>query len=177
MADWQHSPQSDSFLPAKAPAVPCLPMTDEEAMAIALSEAAVAAAEGEVPVGAIAVVGDEVMSRAHNQREQLSDPTAHAEVLALRAAAATLGTWRLSTVTLYVTLEPCPMCAGAMLAARVGRLVFGAPDPKAGACGSLYNLCVDPRLNHEIDISPGVLAEQASRLLSDFFSDRRLGPD
>jgi tRNA(adenine34) deaminase len=152
-------------------------MTDEEAMAIALSEAAVAAAEGEVPVGAIAVVGDEVMSRAHNQREQLSDPTAHAEVLALRSAAATLGTWRLSTVTLYVTLEPCPMCAGALLAARVGRLVFGAPDPKAGACGSLYNLCVDPRLNHEIDISPGVLAEQASRLLSDFFSDRRLGPD
>ncbi|HEX9549389.1 MAG TPA: tRNA adenosine(34) deaminase TadA [Acidimicrobiales bacterium] len=152
-------------------------MTDEEAMAMALSEAAVAAAEGEVPVGAIVVAGDQVMSRAHNQRERLSDPTAHAEVLALRAAASRLGTWRLSTVTLYVTLEPCPMCAGALLAARVSRLVFGASDPKAGACGSLYNLCVDPRLNHEIDVSPGVLAEQASRLLSEFFGDRRLGPD
>ncbi len=144
---------------------------------MALSEAAVAAAEGEVPVGAIVVAGDQVMSRAHNQRERLSDPTAHAEVLALRAAASRLGTWRLSTVTLYVTLEPCPMCAGALLAARVSRLVFGASDPKAGACGSLYNLCVDPRLNHEIDVSPGVLAEQASRLLSEFFGDRRLGPD
>ena len=152
-------------------------MTDEEAMAMALSEAAVAAAEGEVPVGAIVVASDQVMSRAHNQRERLSDPTAHAEVLALRAAASRLGTWRLSTVTLYVTLEPCPMCAGALLAARVSRLVFGASDPKAGACGSLYNLCVDPRLNHEIDITPGVLDEQASRLLSDFFSDRRPGPD
>jgi tRNA(adenine34) deaminase len=148
-------------------------MTDEEAMALALEEAETAGAAGEVPVGAVAVSQGRVISRAHNQRETDSDPTAHAEILALRRAAGAAGTWRLSDVTLYVTLEPCPMCAGALVAARVSRLVFGAPDPKAGACGSLYNLCVDPRLNHELAVTSGVLAEPAGNLLTTFFEQRR----
>jgi tRNA(adenine34) deaminase len=148
-------------------------MTDEEAMAIALEEAAAAAAEGEVPVGAVALSQGRIVSRAHNQRETDADPTAHAEILALRAAATALGTWRLSDLTLVVTLEPCPMCAGALVAARVPRLVFGAADPKAGACGSLYNLCVDPRLNHELAVTPGVQAEAAGQLLTSFFGERR----
>jgi tRNA(adenine34) deaminase len=148
-------------------------MTDEEAMAIALEEAVAAAAEGEVPVGAVALSQGRIVSRAHNQRETDADPTAHAEILALRAAATALGTWRLSDLTLVVTLEPCPMCAGALVAARVPRLVFGAADPKAGACGSLYNLCVDPRLNHELAVTPGVQAEAAGQLLTSFFGERR----
>jgi tRNA(adenine34) deaminase len=148
-------------------------MTDEEGMALAMAEAEAAGAAGEVPVGAVAVSQGRVISQAHNQRETDTDPTAHAEILALRSAAAALGTWRLSDVTLYVTLEPCPMCAGALVAARVSRLVFGAPDPKAGACGSLYNLCVDPRLNHELAVTAGVLAGPAADLLTSFFEQRR----
>jgi len=148
-------------------------MTDEEAMSLAMEEAEAAAAVGEVPVGAVAVSEGRVISRAHNQRETDADPTAHAEILALRGAATALGTWRLSAVTLFVTLEPCPMCAGALVAARVSRLVFGAPDPKAGACGSLYNLCVDPRLNHELAVTSGVLAGPAGELLTAFFEQRR----
>jgi tRNA(adenine34) deaminase len=148
-------------------------MTDEEAMAIALEEAVAAAAEGEVPVGAVALSQGRIVSQAHNQRETDADPTAHAEILALRAAATALGTWRLSDLTLVVTLEPCPMCAGALVAARVSRLVFGAADPKAGACGSLYNLCVDPRLNHELAVTAGVLADRAGQLLTSFFGERR----
>ncbi len=143
-------------------------------MALALEEAALAAAGGDVPVGAVAVVGDEVVGRGHNQREQRGDPTAHAELIALRQAAQSLGTWRLEAVTLVVTLEPCPMCAGALVAGRVGALVFAAADPKAGACGSLYNLCADPRLNHEVQVTAGVLAEPAGALLRDFFARRRL---
>ena len=150
-------------------------MTDEEAMAEALAEALIAADQGDVPVGAVAVADGRIISRAHNQRERLGDPTAHAEILALKAAAATLGTWRLSPVTLYVTLEPCPMCAGALVVARVRRVVYGAADPKAGACGSLYNLCVDPRLNHEVEVSFGVLEGQAAGILTDFFNKRRPG--
>ena len=119
------------------------------------------------------MVGGRVVARRHNERELRGDPTAHAEVLALRDAAAALGTWRLGDVTLIVTLEPCPMCAGALVAARVGALVFGAPDPKAGACGSLYNLCADPRLNHEVPVRPGVLADRAGALLETFFANRR----
>jgi tRNA(adenine34) deaminase len=122
------------------------------------------------------VVDGRAIGRAHNEREQRADPTAHAEILALRGAAAALGKWRLDGATLYVTLEPCPMCAGALVAARAGRVVFGAADPKAGACGSLYNLCVDPRLNHELLVSPGVLAEQAAKLLAAFFDERRSSP-
>jgi tRNA(adenine34) deaminase len=148
-------------------------MIDEEAMAAALDEARAALASGDVPVGAVVVAGDRIVGRGRNERERRGDPTAHAEILALRAAADALGTWRLSDATLYVTLEPCPMCAGALVAARLSGLVFGAVDLKAGACGSLYNLCADPRLNHELPVTAGLLAEQASALLSNFFSNLR----
>jgi tRNA(adenine34) deaminase len=142
-------------------------------MRLALEEAASATAHGDVPVGAVVIADGRVVARRHNERERLDDPTAHAEILALRDAAAALGTWRLSSATMVVTLEPCPMCAGALVAARVGRLVFGAPDPKAGACGSLYQLCADPRLNHELPVTGGVLAAEAGSLLTEFFAGRR----
>jgi tRNA(adenine34) deaminase len=148
-------------------------VTDEEAMAEALQDAATAGAAGEVPVGAVVVAGGRIVGRGRNEREARGDPTAHAEILALQEAATTLGTWRLGEATLYVTLEPCPMCAGALVAGRVGRVVFGAADPKAGACGSLYNLCTDPRLNHELPVTRGVLADRASELMSAFFAERR----
>ena len=148
-------------------------MTDAEAMGIALAEAATALEHDDVPVGAVVLVEGEVIARRHNERQRRNDPTAHAEILALRDAAQVLGTWRLDRATLVVTLEPCPMCAGAAVLARVGRLVFGASDPKAGACGSLYNLCADPRLNHEVDLTGGVCADHAGALLRDFFADRR----
>ena len=144
-----------------------------EAMALALEEASLALEHDDVPVGAVALVDGGVVARRHNERERLNDPTAHAELLCLRDAAAALGSWRLGRVTLVVTLEPCPMCAGALVAGRVGRLVFGASDPKAGACGSLYNVCADPRLNHELPVTPGVLAEQSAALLTAFFATRR----
>ena len=149
-------------------------MTDEEAMAIALVEAAAATAHGDVPVGAVVLIDGKVMSQRHNERELTNDPTAHAEVLALRDAATALGTWRLSEATLVVTLEPCPMCAGAMLAGRVRRVVFGAVDPKAGACGTLYNFCTDPRLNHSVEVQHGVLAGECAALLTEFFAGRRI---
>ena len=148
-------------------------MTDEEAMALALSEAHQAAAAGDVPVGAVVLVGGEVVARGHNERHVRADPTAHAEILALREAAAATGSWRLTDATMVVTLEPCPMCAGGLIAARVGRLVFGAGDLKAGACGTLYNLCADPRLNHELPVTRGVMAEAAAELLERFFLARR----
>lgn len=151
------------------------PVDDEAAMALALGEARIAAVEGEVPVGAVALIGGQVVASRHNERERQADPTAHAEILALRDAAASVGGWRLSEVTLVVTLEPCPMCAGALVAARVGRLVYGADDPRAGACGTLYNLCADPRLNHELPVTPGVRAEECGALLSGFFAQRRGG--
>ena len=142
-------------------------------MDVALGEARAGANEGEVPVGAVCLVDGQVVSRRHNERERTNDPTAHAEMLALRDAAAVLGRWRLSEATIVVTLEPCPMCAGALVHARVGRLVYGAADPKWGACGSLYNLCADPRLNHEIAVTRGVRAEECGALLTSFFADRR----
>jgi tRNA(adenine34) deaminase len=148
-------------------------MTDEEAMSIALDEARAAAAHGDVPVGAVVVVDGRVVARRHNERERTGDPTAHAELLALRDAATATGSWRLDRATLVVTLEPCPMCAGALVAARVRHLVFGAADPKAGACGSLYNLCADPRLNHELPVTAGVMAEAAAEVLTSFFGERR----
>ncbi len=114
-----------------------------------------------------------MVAAAANRREAANDPTGHAEILALRQAAAEVGSWRLSEATLYVTLEPCPMCAGAAVASRLGRLVFGAADPKAGACGSLYNLCADPRLNHEIPVVPGVEEEECARLIQEWFATRR----
>jgi len=158
---------------AIATSKPSVPMSDDAAMEIALAEARAAAREGEVPVGAVCMVDGRVISRRHNEREQVNDPTAHAELLALREAAAALGSWRLREATVVVTLEPCPMCAGALVAARVGRLVYGAPDPKAGACGTLYNLCADPRLNHEIAVTAGVRADDCGALLTSFFADRR----
>ena len=148
-------------------------MTDAEAMGLALAEARSALDHGDVPVGAVGLVGGEVIAADHNRREQLGDPTAHAELLVLRTAAAVVGGWRLGDVTLVVTLEPCPMCAGALVAARLGRLVFGAPDPRAGACGSIYNLCTDPRLNHDVPVTHGVRAGEASDLLAEFFAGRR----
>jgi len=149
------------------------PLSDDEAMVLALAEAGAAVVHGDVPVGAVALVGGAVVASRHNERERTGDPTAHAELLVLADAASALGRWRLADVTLVVTLEPCPMCAGALVAARLGRVVFGASDPKAGACGSLYNLCADPRLNHEVPVTSGVRATEAAALLTRFFDDRR----
>lgn len=148
-------------------------MDDGTAMGLALDEARVALAEGEVPVGAVVLVDGTVVARGHNQRESTNDPTAHAELSAVRAAAAALGRWRLDDATVVVTLEPCAMCAGAMVNARVARVVFGAADPKWGSCGSLYNLGADPRLNHEFEVTPGVRADECAALLTDFFADLR----
>jgi tRNA(adenine34) deaminase len=144
-----------------------------EWMGLALAEAATAGNEGEVPIGAVVVVDDEVVARRHNEREATGDPTAHAEVLAIRDAAAAVGSWRLTDATLVVTLEPCPMCAGAAWAARVGQVVWGTPNDDAGAMGSLYNLAADPRLNHEHPVTAGVRAEECAALLVDFFAGRR----
>jgi tRNA(adenine34) deaminase len=148
-------------------------LTDDDAMVLALAQAREALGHGDVPVGALTVVDGHVVAARHNERELTGDPTAHAEVLALRDTASALGGWRLSAVTLVVTVEPCPMCAGALVAARVGRLVFGAADPRAGACGTLYNLCSDPRLNHELPVTAGVRAVECSALLTSFFSGKR----
>jgi tRNA(adenine34) deaminase len=145
----------------------------DAAMGLALDEAAAATRHGDVPVGAVVLRDGEVIASRHNERERSGDPTAHAEVLALRDAAEVVGSWRLEGTTLVVTLEPCPMCAGALVAARVDAVVFGAADPKAGACGSLYNLCADPRLNHEAEVVAGVRADEAAALLADFFQRRR----
>ena len=151
-------------------------MDDDAAMALAMDEARAALAHGDVPIGAVVVdANGQVIARAHNEREHRGDPTAHAEILALRAAAEQLGTWRLTGATLFVTLEPCPMCAGALVAGRVERVVFGAADPKAGATGSLYNLCADPRLNHEVGVTHGVRAAEAADLLRSFFAGHRGG--
>lgn len=148
-------------------------MNDEQFMRLALSEAEAAIAHGDVPIGAVVVVDGEIIATTHNRREVDLDPTAHAEILALRAAAAVLGSWRLDTATLYVTLEPCHMCAGALVLARLPRLVYAANDPKAGAAGSLDNVVDDPRLNHRIDVTSGVLATEGGNLLRDFFRARR----
>lgn len=152
---------------------PVPPVDLESAMTLALSEARAAGEAGDVPVGAVVVVDGEVVAQAGNRRERDGDPTAHAEVLALRAAAQALGSWRLDGATLVVTLEPCPMCAGALVNARVATVAFGAANTDNGACGTLYNLCVDPRLNHEVEVVPGVLAHEATALLQSFFGARR----
>ncbi len=146
---------------------------DEPWMALALEEARAAAREGEAPVGAVVVVDGEVVTRGRNRREADHDPTAHAELLAVREAAARLGRWRLSGATVYVTLEPCPMCAGALILARVDRVVFGAYDPKAGACGSVVDLFETGRFNHRPDLVGGVMAETCGRVLTEFFEERR----
>ena len=148
-------------------------MTDEELIERALAEARSAPAHGDVPVGAVVWHNGEVVAQRHNEREQAGDPTAHAEMLALRDAAACVGSWRLDGAVVAVTLEPCPMCAGALQQARVGRVVYGADDPKAGALGSLYNLGSDPRLNHEFEVVAGVHRDDCAALLQEFFSDLR----
>ncbi len=152
-----------------------LPMHDHY-MRLALQEAELAAQEDEVPIGAVIVHQDRVVAQAHNQRERLRDPTAHAEMIAITQAAESLGSWRLEGCTLYVTLEPCAMCAGAIVLARIPTVVYGATDPKAGAVHTLYNLLTDTRLNHQCLVVDGVLGEPCSRILSEFFQQqRRLG--
>jgi tRNA(adenine34) deaminase len=148
-------------------------LDDDDAMRLALDEALAAQAHHDVPIGAVVVRDGVVVARRHNERELTGDPTAHAEVLALRDAAAVVGHWRLGDCTLYVTLEPCVMCAGALVSSRIGRVVYGAVDPKAGAVQSLYEVCADTRLNHRPPVTAGVLGDECSRLLKEFFAARR----
>lgn len=159
-------PLPDPYAPTEA---------ETEAMSIAFDEARTAMAHGDVPVGAVVLAGGSIVARRHNERELRRDPTAHAEILAFRDAVAVLGDWRLGEATLVVSLEPCPMCAGAAVSARLGRLVYAAPDLKAGACGSLYNLCADPRLNHEVTVIGGVREEEGVEMLAGFFRELRGG--
>lgn len=149
--------------------------TDEGFMVAAIAEARAALGHDDVPIGAVVVRGDAVIAARHNERELTGDPTAHAEVLAIRDAAAVVGHWRLLDCTLYVTLEPCVMCAGAIVNARLARLVYGATDPKAGGVASLYEICADGRLNHRPPVTGGVLATECGQLLKEFFAGRR-GP-
>lgn len=142
-------------------------------MRLALEEAGIAFSEGEVPVGAVLAVEGEIITKAHNQRERLNDPSAHAEVVALREGAGIIGSWRLSDATLYVTKEPCIMCAGTMVNARLGRLVYGCRDSKGGAVESLYTILSDSRLNHQVEVVSGVLGEECAGILKMFFQDRR----
>ena len=142
-------------------------------MRLALEEAALAPAVGEVPIAALIVQNNQVLAQAHNYRELWQDPTAHAEIIAIRAAAAVLGTWRLTNTTLYVTVEPCSMCIGAIILARMSRVVFGAWDPKAGACGSVLDITNEPRLNHRVEIVGGFLEKDSQTLLQQFFRQLR----
>lgn len=146
---------------------------DQEFMREALAEAGKAARIGEVPIGAVIVYEEKIIARAHNLKETTGDPTAHAELLALRTAAQLRQGWRLSGATLYTTLEPCPMCAGAMVMARISRLVYGAMDPKAGSAGTLMNIVQDERFNHKVEITSGVLATECGNILKEFFRERR----
>ncbi len=151
--------------------------TDETFMRMALDEARAAAQKAEVPVGCVVVLDGEVIGRGHNLRETRHDPTAHAEIIALQEAAGRLGTWHLDGATVYCTVEPCCMCAGALVNARVRRLVFGIADPKSGACGSVLNVAEEPQLNHRLEVCGGVLADQALELLREFFRPRRGVPE
>jgi tRNA(adenine34) deaminase len=146
---------------------------DEKWMRHALAEAGLALNKKEVPIGAVVVYKDKIIGRGHNQVERLNDPTAHAEIIAIGAASSYLNSWRLSGASLYVTIEPCAMCAGAIVLSRLDRLVFGAKDPKAGACGSLYNIVQDIRLNHQVQIIPYILEQECSRILESFFEKIR----
>jgi tRNA(adenine34) deaminase len=148
--------------------------SDERYMDLALIEAHNAACVGEVPVGAVVVLNGNVLGRGFNQPITAKDPTAHAEIIALREAAHRAGNYRLAGVTLYCTLEPCMMCAGAMIHARIERLVFGTFDPKAGCAGSIHNVLADPRFNHQVDVSSGIRAPKCSTLLREFFANRRM---
>lgn len=155
------------------PANKGLAKDDEWFMEMALEEARMAASEGEVPVGAVAVASGEVIATGHNLRESLLDPTAHAEMVVIREVSGKLGKWRLTEVTLYVTMEPCAMCAGAIVLARIPRVVFGAHDPKAGAGGSLFQILQEPALNHRVELVSGVKEEWCSSVLKNFFASRR----
>jgi len=148
-------------------------LSDEQYMREALNEAALASAEDEVPVGAIAVVDDEIIGRAHNVREKTANPLGHAEILLLENLALRNHDWRFEDVTVYVTCEPCIMCSGALLQARISRIVYGCKDPKAGACDSLYELTRDTRLNHQIETVGGILADECGKLMSEFFKKKR----
>jgi len=148
-------------------------MKNEEFMKPAVEEALRAAEKGEVPIGAVAIVGNEIVGRAHNIRESAANPLGHAEILLIEKIAKAKNDWRLEDVTIFVTCEPCIMCMGAMLQARVKKIVYGCPDPKAGACGSLFDLSKDKRLNHQIEVESGVLKDECSKLLSDFFKKLR----
>ena len=148
-------------------------MTDLEGMSLALKEASIAAALGETPVGAVLVQGDQVIACAHNLRESLQDPTAHAEILCLQQAGRVLGTWRMEECTLYVTLEPCPMCAGAILMSRLARCVFGAYDPEKGCCGSVYDLPADPKFHAPTRWTAEIHKKECEQMLKDFFQHRR----
>jgi tRNA(adenine34) deaminase len=170
-ADSGAGPASDAGMSAVEPETPTL--SDDDLMRAALVEARLAATLDEVPVGAVVALNGVILARAHNLREAHADPTAHAEILALREAARRLGSWRLEGATLAVTLEPCFMCAGALVNARVETLVFGTPDPKAGAVGSLGDVARDPRLNHRLVVRSGVLADECGGLLRAFFGARR----
>jgi tRNA(adenine34) deaminase len=158
-------------------ALPPQPANDDYFMREALAEARLAADKGEVPIGCVIVKDGEIVGRGHNLREASQDPTAHAEMIAIRDAASRLGAWRLTGCALYVTVEPCPMCAGAIVLARIDRLVYALPDEKAGAVRTLYGICSDPRLNHRVsDIVEGVLADEARALIQDFFRRLRQQP-
>ena len=148
---------------------------DKEYMRLALEQARQASALGEVPIGAVLVRDNQVLTQAHNFRESWQDPTAHAEMVAIREGATQSGSWRMTDTTLYVTLEPCTMCIGAIILARISRLVFGAPDPKAGACGSILNVPLERRLNHRVEVIGGVLELESQKLLQAFFKNLRLG--
>ncbi len=147
---------------------------DEQLMRLALDEAAKAPAMGEIPIGVVIVREDRIIAKAHNYREVWQDPTAHAEIVAIRAAASALGSWRLPDTTLYVTLEPCAMCIGAIILARIPRLVFGAHDPKAGACGSVFDLSAESRLNHRVIVTGGLLEQESQFMLQQFFQRLRV---
>jgi len=149
------------------------PSIDEQYMRIAIDQARIAEENGDVPIGAVIVHNDTIIAKAYNQREQLQDPTAHAEIIALTQAAAALENWHLNDCTIYVTLEPCCMCAGALVLARIDRLVYGCDDPKTGAVKSLYNIVQDSRLNHRVEVTNGVLADECGQILQDFFKKRR----
>jgi tRNA(adenine34) deaminase len=146
---------------------------DEQFIRMAIESAKIAEENGDVPIGAVIVYNNQVIAKAYNQREQLQDPTAHAEIIALTQAAAALENWHLNGCTMYVTLEPCPMCAGALILARIDRLVYGCDDPKTGAVKSLYNIVQDSRLNHQLEVTSGVLADECAKQLQDFFEKRR----
>ena len=143
-------------------------------MKMAIEQAGIAEENGDVPIGAVIVYKNQIIAKAYNQRQQLNDPTAHAEIIALTQAAAFMESWRLNGCTIYVTLEPCPMCAGALVLSRMDRLVYGCDDPKTGACKSLYNIVQDERLNHRLEVTSGVLANECGKLLQDFFQHRRI---